>query len=246
MSYTEADFLDFRKEIDNIDDQLIDLLDKRIEVVKKVRKFKSANIPKSHSYIKTSREIEMMRDLPMRFSNYPKAAISLIWRIFINSSLRTEHDMNLVLPNRNICNAYWYAREYYSNFTPIDELESEQDVIEETFKRDHSIGVLPFATENCKWWLDKRFQSKDFNVFGILPFIQSINNVENPAYIMFAHIKSENNLEGIKYLYVTTSDIESVDVITEFEGIKLVISKNKLEEGQYINSLGFFFDPVIF
>lgn len=82
------DLSDYRKDIDSIDDQIIQLLDKRFNVVKKIGDYKKINnIP----VLNSSREDEILENiLKITGDRANRSSISKIYKEIFNQSREAE------------------------------------------------------------------------------------------------------------------------------------------------------------
>lgn len=122
-----------RHEIDLIDYKIISLLEKRVSLVEKVAKIKSAN--PEISYIKANREAEMLTRLVKHSDKIPPQIIVNMWRLIISFSLQHERKFAINCFSDNCERAKRLSREYFSvltkiNYNPkLDEDLHNQDLI---------------------------------------------------------------------------------------------------------------------
>lgn len=163
----------FREEIDSIDNQILELLNQRVEVVKKVGAFKDS-LGTDRSIIRPGREATMIRRIANEAEhNLPKAAIAMIWRIIISSAINVEEETKIsVYAPSGDRECFWLAREYFGAFTNAVQKSAILDVANDILKREASIGVLPLCDENAKdpWWI--KIIDTDAKIFAKVPFIK--------------------------------------------------------------------------
>ena len=107
----------FRKEIDKIDFQILELLDKRAAIVEKVGKLKEQE-QQDYSFIKADREADMINELLSRRQKTPKNLIINIWRNIISSSLQIEQKFSAYLYQQYNISSKTAA--YLGNVIPVN------------------------------------------------------------------------------------------------------------------------------
>ena len=152
MNFIE-ELSELRQEIDDIDNEIVNLLIKRLNIVQKVGKLKQQHKHSSaKSFIKRGREADMMRHLISQLSeHYPKEAIFKIWRSIIASSLHVEQGLKIEIlenPADFYKSAYWLGREYFGSFSPVNINHSFENVIDNLASKIGSVGILPFPDAN--------------------------------------------------------------------------------------------------
>ncbi|HLD77244.1 MAG TPA: chorismate mutase, partial [Rickettsiales bacterium] len=119
---------ELREEIDKIDDKILKLLQKRLEIVKSVQEVKSKN--GEEFFIKSAREADMIKNLLTKTKIMPKSAIIDIWRKIITSANCLEQPLQIALHNPNHITDFKYIlRQYYADFVPIINQNNIADVI---------------------------------------------------------------------------------------------------------------------
>ena len=87
-----------RKDIDDIDEQIISLLEKRLGIVEKVGSLKSSY--KEDFFIRSAREADMIKNLVRRSEKFfPNSVIASIWRKIITTSNLKEQEIQVALHN---------------------------------------------------------------------------------------------------------------------------------------------------
>ncbi|MDB2414623.1 chorismate mutase [Rickettsiales bacterium] len=230
MSDTQNELLKLRKEIDNIDQQIIDLLKDRIEFVKQVGKYKSKT-SKTTSFIRSGREADMLRDLTKKIEGkFPAAAIATIWRMIISTSLDLEQKMNIAAYAKgNDNNCYWLAREYYGTFIETKCYESTDEIIQKVARNDASVGILPlFDKSELPWWLRPYDEKNDIYVFARIPFIEHKSDIHSPV-LAIANVLPEKTGDDIS-LFAINGDIEEsliASIITAYDSEFTILGSHK-------------------
>jgi chorismate mutase/prephenate dehydratase len=142
-----------RREIDEIDDAVQDLLVRRTDVVAQMRKVKShdAGIP-----LRPGREQAVLRRLVARHTGpFPKSALVRIWREIMSASVGLQEPLALaVCVPPNDPGYGELARAHYGAFTPTINFKSPGDVIAAVAEKRSNIGVVPapHLDDPDPWW----------------------------------------------------------------------------------------------
>lgn len=173
-----------RQDIDNIDVAILDLLSKRLDIVKKVGRYKELNPEKSSSMIRPGREAKMYRHLIARInSDYLPQALIKIWRGIISTALRAEQSMQIIAhtPNQNM-NTYWLAQDYFGANLPISIKSDCRQILSDLQETKGLIAFFSQLDDSVKWWLDlSRFsEEKGFYIFVKLPLVDSVITTSQP------------------------------------------------------------------
>ncbi len=205
--------LALRQEIDAIDNQIIDLLSKRMEVIHRVGELKKNNQEKF--FIRSNREADMIKDLVKRADNkFPTSAIVSIWRKIIASANMHEQPLQIALHNpRNIADYNYLLREYYYDAVPIISHDSTTNVVSEIEKGAAHIGVfaLPKVGDESErsdisdnWWIGLANNKSGIKVFAKVPFIKA-EEQSNKAQISLVAVAikpAEQSQEDNSLLYI--------------------------------------------
>jgi chorismate mutase len=167
------DIPELRAAIDAIDQTLVTLLNERSEFVRQVGAIKSRTQPAGTSFIRSGREADMVRRMLEAFRGgvFPPAAAAHLWRIIISASLSLESQLTVsAYATETQQDIYWFAREYFGNFTPINKESAPRRILGEVMDGKAQVGVLPLPEDPAegKWWL--KLQG-DLKIFACVPFI---------------------------------------------------------------------------
>lgn len=180
---SSATLQDLRSEIDKIDNQMIELLGQRMEIVSRVGELKKNNNEKF--FIKSNREADMIKDLIKKSnSNFPKSAIVNIWRKIITAANMHEQPLNIAIHNpKNISDYAYLVKEYYNMEVPISFHDSVAAIAIEMEKGETQIGIfaLPLASDNNSdksdfsenWWINLANNKLGIKIFAKIPFVDS-------------------------------------------------------------------------
>ncbi len=171
----EARLAELRAEIDQVDEALLHLLQKRCEIVENVGALKHEE-GLDGTIIRPGREADMVRNVAQKLeSSMPPAAAAFIWRMIISGCINIEekaHISTYAPPTNREC--YWLAREHFGSFTPASQCLSTMEVVRNVIEKKSTIGVLPIKEEEKRqpWWSLLCATENRPHIFCQLPFIR--------------------------------------------------------------------------
>jgi len=187
MNELEQQLLKYRDKIDTIDNNILDLLEKRIDVVQEVGRLKTSHT-NGNSFIRPGREAIMLRRISDRFDDrISKASVAQMWRIIISSAINIEENTcvsTLFLSGNEEC--YWLAREYFGTFTKMNQKPTIMEVLRDLYSKDATVGVIPIDDENSArpWWSRICDEENKPRIFAKLPFIQLAESQKSPLFAL--------------------------------------------------------------
>jgi chorismate mutase / prephenate dehydratase len=196
---SEPELSVFRKQIDDIDDQLIELLLERINIVSRVGEMKRRTAP-GRCPIRPAREAEMVRRVVQSFEHtpFPPFAAASMWRMLIGASTSVEASLvvSVFTPERDH-DLYWMAREYFGPFIPCIRQPHIKRVIGDVMDGKASVGIVPIlrSADTTFWWTNLIQQGHDIpRVFARVPFIDTgVAGRDAPAALAIARITPEDS-----------------------------------------------------
>lgn len=187
-----------RRQIDEIDETIIEQLVKRTQIVKQVGELKHKTTS-SQCPIRSGREAEMLRRIVEKFSksDFPAQAAASIWRIIIGASTNVESKLNIsVFYDNNESRLYWLAREYFGSVVSLSKQPQGKRIIGDIIDGKSSIGVVPFpnGSDSSDWWI-ALIQQQGNNtpkVFARIPFVYDDNSEKDiPPTLAIARLTPE-------------------------------------------------------
>jgi chorismate mutase / prephenate dehydratase len=166
--------LQLRKSIDEIDNQIINLLNQRMQVVSDVKDYK--NSINETFFIKSAREADMIKNLLLKADkSIPQSTIVNIWRKIITSSNDFEQKLNITIHNPNQIADYKYlVKEYYGDFVPLTFHDSVNNVVGDIESGKAQIGIFALPDDkhqNEHWWINLANNQSGIKIFAKIPFI---------------------------------------------------------------------------
>lgn len=161
-----------RREIDEIDDSIHDLLMRRALVVERLL---SAKATGGVATYQPAREASILRRLVARHRGaLPKSAVVPVWREIMAVFVRLQGPFSLALEGAaNAAGMTALARAHFGSGTPVTACETAVSVIEAVASGAATVGVVPIPgeAETDPWW-PALGQSGDGapRIIGRLPF----------------------------------------------------------------------------
>lgn len=167
---------DLRREIDEIDSTIHQLLMRRAQVVEEVAKVK----PPGRPFIRPAREAEIVRNLVARHDGaFPVSAIVRMWREMIAALTRIQGPlaMAVVCPNEERGALWDNARDHFGSTTPAISVNTPMSALRAVSDGTATLAIVPWPEEddNDPWW---RFilsaDGKTPRVVARLPFLRTV------------------------------------------------------------------------
>src|SRR5271169_5557311 len=167
-----SDLADLRRQIDEIDDELHDLLIERAGIVGRVAASKKDG---DVAFYQPGREAEILRRLAARHRGaLPFASVVRIWREILAATVGIETRFAVAVFAPAEAQGFWdLARDHFGSHPPMSAYRSIGQVIRAVTEGPASVGILPMPQEGDSdpWW--RHLLSEDDNaprVIARLPF----------------------------------------------------------------------------
>jgi chorismate mutase-like protein len=144
---------DLRREIDDIDDQLHDLLMRRGGLVARIRDAKQGD---SGAVYRPGREAAVLRRLAGRHKGpLPVAVIVRLWRELISAFVGMQGHFAVALWEDGNRGCRDLARDHFGSIVPLSVHATPRGVIRAVFDGEATVGVLPLPRDDDDdpWWL---------------------------------------------------------------------------------------------
>jgi chorismate mutase / prephenate dehydratase len=197
-----------RREIDQIDTEIHELIRRRTKVVETVRDLKKGQPIK----IRPAREDEILYRLVAEHSgNFPKRELTRIWRELIVATLSFEGPFSVaVYGNDDDDGCRDLARDFYGSYSPMTVFPSARRVIETVQSHGATLGVLPLPRPDDKepWWPHLVGQNEDApRVIARLPFAGPGNGRDaNAEAIVICPVDREETGRDRSWLLIEAED----------------------------------------
>ena len=212
---------DLRREIDEIDDALHDLLMRRTEIVKKVREVKGDD----SIYIRPGREAQVLRRLVARHRGpFPKPVVARIWRDIIAALTMLQGPLVVAVhAPEGGPDLRSRARDHYGALASMAGYESEMGVLRAVTEGHATIGVLPLpvSDDTEPWWPSLASDSSSTpRIVARLPFASMEAPPGNGAAgLAVAMTPQEASGLDHGYLVVETAEQLSRGALSELMGL---------------------------
>lgn len=209
---------DLRREVDEVDDALHDLLIRRAEIVARIGATK--RVSPDEAATRPAREAAIMRRLMARHHGlFPTAAVIRIWREIVAAltGIQGEHSVAVHAPEKSV--GYWdLARDHFGSCTRMSLHRVASQVLHAVIERKATIGVLalPRDEEPDPWWRVIATGSGNMpRVFARLPFISNpAGRFEALEALAIARVPVERTGEDVSLLAVeATGDVSRARMI---------------------------------
>jgi len=152
MAKDELDLSAVRREIDEVDSALHDLLMRRAKIVDKVKAAKAASDTASY---RPGREAEVLRRLADRHQgSFPAPAIYRIWREIMAASVAMQDNFTCAVWDGEDGVFGAIARDHFGVVTPQSRYSTPGRVLNAVSRGDNSSGLLPLPQQDDEtpWW----------------------------------------------------------------------------------------------
>lgn len=218
---TPPELVEFRRQIDAMDDEIIALLKRRSEVVTKVGEYKRKQGNKG-CFIRAGREADMLRNIWKEFSDSkfsPVAACSM-WRQIIAASTNIESKMRIsVYAPEGFDTLYWLAREYFGSFSTIIRHPNCNRVVGDVVDGKAEVGLLPALNheDHSDWWLTLAQQQENPpRLFAHVPFVHAKSEAARYSSFAIARVEAEPTDSDVTLIAVETADTSINRLTTAF------------------------------
>jgi chorismate mutase / prephenate dehydratase len=218
-----------RKEIDGIDSEMLELLAKRLTVVKKVGEVKAADKSDGRSIIRPGREASMIRKVAsfkpkIEVDNFPNATAAYIWRLIIACAITIEEETKIsVNAGPMTKDYYWLAREYFGPFTDYITRDSSTEVIRDLVGGNATVGVVLLNENDASqaWWTRLTKAESHLKVFARLPFVKTYTSTR-PALVAIGNVLPENTGDDTSLWVISAEEhIQAHDIVNTMESYGL-------------------------
>jgi chorismate mutase/prephenate dehydratase len=144
-----------RTEIDRLDDELLEVLERRVGIVKDIAAAKREEKVDGPIF-RPGREANVMRRiLEKHSSDLADEVVARIWREMISAVCRMQkpHSVAITAPEKSV--GFWdLARCHFGSATPMTLHKSPMVVLREVSSDSSTLGVMPWLNlERDTWWV---------------------------------------------------------------------------------------------
>ena len=234
------DLQNVRREIDQIDDAIQDLLMKRTELVVEVAaaKAQAASAAGEASFIafRPDREADVLR----RLAGRQKGPLSLkvVFRLFreiIATMTRIQGPFRVDVYGADNVLAYWdLARNYYGSSTPMELHDNAREILRRTDQDSSVVGILPQPGNYAggDWWPALAMSGGQTGGAGTvrivarLPFLEIANEDNEPTALVVTQAAYEPTGNDTSLLVVSaSSDISEAAIATRVKAAGFIAER---------------------
>lgn len=229
---------DLRREIDEIDNTIHDLILRRAEIVKHVAGAKKGSaLP-----IRPSREASMLRRLHDRHGGpFPLSALARMWHEMIAAFTMIQASYKIAVFAGEDHHTLWdLARDQFGSQTPMTAMETRREVLQHVLSGEADVGVLPppEESEDKPWWTQLAVAGAPV-IVQRLPFA-GVGNVRGvPAEaVAIANLDLEATGNDISYIVFATAEPLSRGTLVgklEALGLPSVLLASLEQNGEWLH-----------
>jgi chorismate mutase-like protein len=205
MSASPPDLNALRREIDQLDERIHDLLMQRAATVARLPQVKPDN---GGLFLRPGREAQILRRLLKRHAGpLPAEALSRIWRELISALYRVQGPLRVAVhaPEKSV--GYWdLGRDHFGSVTPMSLHRSAHAVLRAVSDEPATVGLLslPEDGETDPWWPAIAVSAPSApRVIARLPFInEPQGRLESLSALVVARAAPEPSDEDVSLLVV--------------------------------------------
>ena len=166
---------DLRAEIDRIDQQILELLIDRTEVVRAIARLKDDR-RSGRAAMRPAREAMILRQLIASAGDrFPPAVAVRMWRELIAAQTRLQTPLSVsVFVPAGTWTTWDLARDHFGALTPMTRVDNPSQAVRAVGNGDVTVAVLPLPNDEDGWWPSLLSSRHDrLRVFGRLPFFSA-------------------------------------------------------------------------
>lgn len=193
---------DLRREIDEIDDQIHDLLMRRTEIVGRVGALKRREDAPVLA-LRPGREAEIVRRIVGRHRGaFPLEVVVRIWRELLSAQVAVQGDYSIgVFAPEDVPTYRDLGRDQFGAWVPIRKYPAVNQVVQEVWNGKVSVGILPYPVgeRSDPWWRALVSHGDDVpRIIARLPFMDAPDDqVDRPSALAIAMVTPERTGDDV-------------------------------------------------
>lgn len=225
----QTDIEELRRQIDAVDDQMHDLLMRRVSLAEQIGRAKNEQSGQGAAVVmRPKREIEIMRRLWNRHKgSLEKHELIRIWREIISACVNIQAPLTVAvfMPERGMGNIE-IARDYFGTYTPMLSCRSTSLVLKELTQGEADVAILslPDDKQTCWWYTVAQEYKRSVNVFLKLPLTGDRGRNDGRSVFALSKQPFEESGED-KMLLVAETDgtlsLSTLDLLLKAGGIPI-------------------------
>lgn len=215
-----ATLAQYRKEIDAIDNALVDLIHQRSLIVERVKQLKDTYWP-AECHIRPGREAAMHAAMFQRFANSPIGAQAgaELWRLIISASTMIESALHIGVleTTESLAKCYFSPLAHYH-------LAKSANALHELFLR-HTVNIaaVPFPDNetNAHILIDLLTANEGLYIFGYAPLV--LKEATLPQALMVGRITPEHSGNDWSYFLIEKTALRADETTLAQSGNHAII-----------------------
>jgi chorismate mutase-like protein len=212
MTDASAHLDDLRREIDDIDSRMHDLLMRRAEVVGRVALAKRRGGGTGGPLMRPGREAQVLRRILARHSGtLPGTVIAALWRELMSAFLRLQGPVEVAVscgadrPGAAGLALWDVARGHFGATTPMTPFDTPAQALRVLAERPGAVAVLPAPGDGVEhWWPLLVSQAPDTpRIIARLPFVRAADEATVPVpAVVVAPFEAEPTGDDLSYIAI--------------------------------------------
>ncbi len=226
--------IEYRKQIDQQDQIILNALEKRFKIVQEVSEVKNKNRKSDIDlFFNMKREHSLVKDLINKNILPPKLVFS-VWRNFISLANESEQSIEF------FCDSHEAQIELCKNYPAFCGLAKEYDINSILNPQQPIVAILKL-NKNSSWWYDIFIVNapiqNNLYIFNLLPSFKNHNSSDD-VFVALGYINQEALENDYKIYIVPTKSLKSDIILSQYEEMSLIITKNIISNGKLVGLVG--------
>lgn len=209
-----------RRQIDEIDDQIHDLLMRRTEIVGRVGALKRRDDAPALA-LRPGREAEIVRRIVGRHEGaFPLEVLVRIWRELLSAQVAVQGDYSIgVFAPEDVTTYRDLGRDQFGAWVPIRKYPAVNQVVQEVWNGKVSVGILPYPVgeRSDPWWRALVSFGDDVpHIIARLPFMDAADDQpDRPGALAIAMVTPEHTGDDVTLIAIERLSEVSRDRLRE-------------------------------
>ena len=211
-----------RREIDRVDNALLDLIAERLDLAMAVRAAKSGV-----RVWRPSREESHVRDLAARTAGSSPVLVSKIWAELMSASLAAQGPMRLhVALEGDMLDVWTLVHDRFGASLPARSYPTASAALAAAYSEDEGVAVLPAPIGMNSWWsaLCKNGAMPDMKIHAGLPRVSAGDNWPRAVAVATADLAPS----GADTMLVALSDTAAAAALPGAAKLRAEVGDNQL------------------
>lgn len=213
-----------RREIDDIDTALHDLLMRRVELVEDIARAKDIRPGGRGTAVRPAREAMVLRRLMARHSGtLPFATVVRIWREMMAAFTSLQGPFSVIVFGGDRAMDYWdLARFHYGATTPMTSVNSAYQALQMLAQTPGALAVVPATSSDSgtsPWWVHLSIEGDRPRILSRLPMLrpQQSGQEPPPAFTLGIAPVEQSGDDLTMILVRTGEDVTRAWLLSQFE-----------------------------